>query len=133
MEITDVKIYPFKKKLYNTIAVCQITFDNVLLITGAELCEKNGNYYIRYPKNPNNKRRLNYYQPKNKTFADYVLDRVLMEYNEYRNIEFDTNAVKEVVDQWDRDYTDAIMTITNNVDPERVLPIENTDTNDEET
>lgn len=133
MEITNIKIYPFKKKLRNIVAVCQISFDDELLVTGVELCERNGKYYIFYPKNPNNKHNLNFYQPRNKKFANYILDRVLNEYDSKKNECFDTFAAKEVIDQWNHDYTDAIVDMVSNVDPDRILPIDDLDIKDEKT
>lgn len=133
MEITEIKLYPFKRKVHNTIAVAQVSFDNELLVTGLELCERNGKYYIRYPKNNNNKHKLCYYQPKNKAFTDYMLNQVLAKYDEHKNAKFEVNAVKQVMEQWDHDYTNAIVDLSSNVDPDLVLPIEETDNQNEET
>lgn len=133
MEITEIRIYPFKRKVHNTIAVAQVSLDNELLITGLELCERNGKYYIRYPKNNNNKHKLCYCQPKTRTFTDYMLNKILEKYDERKNSSFDIHAVKQVMEQWDHDYTNAIVDMANNVDPDRVLPIDDMDNENEET
>ena len=116
MEITKVKVYPYKKKFHDVVGVGQVTFDNCLLLTGLELIIKDNYRYVRYPRNMNNKHKLCFCQPLNNTLKQTICNELFTAYDDIKNGNFYDSAIKEVYDDWQHKVATEILHQANSVE-----------------
>ena len=117
MEITKVKVYPYKKKFNDVVGVGQVTFDDCLLLTGLELIVKENSRYIRYPRNINNRHKLCFCQPLNKQFKQQICDSLFAKFDEIKNGNFYNSAIQEIYNEWQQQVnTEILNAAANNVE-----------------
>lgn len=116
MEITKVKVYPYKKKFHDVVGVGQVVFDDCLLLTGLELVVKDNYRYVRYPRNMNNKHRFCFCQPLNNTLKQAIGSELFAAYDDIKNNNFYDTAIKEVYEDWKNKVADEMLHQANNVE-----------------
>ena len=116
MEITKVKVYPYKKKFHDVVGIGQVTFDNCLLLTGLELVDRGEYRFIRYPRNLNNKHKLCFCQPLNNTLKRTICDRLFAAFDDISNGRFYDSAIKEVYNDWKSKVADELLHQANSVE-----------------
>lgn len=82
MKITQVKVYPYtKKKINGEVGIGQVVLDDMILLTGLKLIERNGKRFILYPVNYKNKQQLCFVQPIKKPIANSITEQLFNAYN----------------------------------------------------
>lgn len=85
MEITKTNILPLFNGKYDCIAVCEITIDNAIEITGLKLYLKDTKYWLVFPKNPHNKKKKKFANPVDDHVYQKILDHVVTDYCNLQN------------------------------------------------
>lgn len=116
MEITKVKVYPYKKKFHDVVGIGQVTFDNCLLLTGLELVDKGEYRFIRYPRNINNKHKLCFCQPLNNTLKKAICNELFAAFDDIKNGRFYDSAIKEIYNNWKNQVAGEMLQKANSVE-----------------
>lgn len=111
MKITQVKVYPYtKKKTNGEVGIGQVVLDDMILLTGLKLIERNGKQFVLYPVNYKNKRQLCFVQPIKKVIADEISDALFRSYEE---VKINAEALSVNIDNIDSAFMDGIQDMMN--------------------
>lgn len=81
INISGIKIFPISNGIGGCIGVAQFILNGVIKLTGVKLFNKNGKFFIVYPRNTSNKYKRSYFYPLNGETAKYITDSIHDAYN----------------------------------------------------
>lgn len=80
LTVTSTSILSIDNGIGGCVALAQITFNGSLEVTGIKMID-NGVRSVKYPRNPNNKKRKAYFFPKDKGMRDALDARLWEDYD----------------------------------------------------
>jgi len=80
LDITELKIYPVKERVTETIAFCTATFNAALTVCGIRIREGKKGIYVAFPSQKSRERRYAIVYPANEEVKKEISNRILATY-----------------------------------------------------